>query len=25
MRGRAVRVLQMTPQGMHACSAHSAH
>src|SRR6266550_1759016 len=25
MRGRAVRVLQMTPQGLHACSAHSAH
>jgi hypothetical protein len=24
MRGRAVRVLQMTPQGVHACSAHSA-
>jgi hypothetical protein len=24
MRGRAVRVLQMTPNGIHACSAHSA-
>jgi hypothetical protein len=24
MRGRAVRVLQLTPQGIHACSAHSA-
>jgi len=25
MRGRAVRVLKMTPQGIHACSAHTAH
>jgi hypothetical protein len=24
MRGRAVRVLHLTPQGIHACSAHSA-
>jgi len=25
MRGRAVRVLHLTPNGIHACSAHSAY
>jgi len=25
MRGRAIRVLKLTPQGIHACSSHTAH